>query len=89
MTKKTKPEVFIIESLNLQDENDHLQEGDLISRMLHLVGKAGTQYYYIRTERELEEIVDLFDESDCRYRSGSFSSLVFDGPSGIPAGENV
>ena len=67
MTTKTKPEVFIIKSLNLQDEKDRLQEGDLISRMLHLVGKAGTQYYYIRTERELEEIVDLFDESDCRY----------------------
>jgi hypothetical protein len=64
---KTKPEVFIVESLTLDDEKERRQEGDLLSRMLHIAGKAGTEYYYIRTRRELEEIIDLFDESECRY----------------------
>jgi hypothetical protein len=67
MSKKTEPELFIIESLELEDEKAGRQEGDLISRMLHLAGKAGTQYFYIRTKRELDEIIDVFDESRCRY----------------------
>ena len=67
MTATTKPEVFIIESLTLDDEQHRHQEGDLLSRMLHLAGKTGTKYFYIRTKRELDEIVDLFDESGCRY----------------------
>lgn len=64
---KTEPELFIIESLRLEDEKAARQEGDLISRMLHLAGKTGTQYFYIRTKRELEEIIDVFDDSRCRY----------------------
>lgn len=67
MTEKTKPELFIIESLTLEDEKEQRQEGDIISRMLHLAGKTETQYFYIRTKRELEEIIDLFDESNYRY----------------------
>lgn len=67
MTAKTKPELFIIESLTLDDEQAGRQEGDLISRMLQLAGKTETQYFYIRTKRELEEIIDLFDESGYRY----------------------
>lgn len=67
MSTKTKPEVFIVESLRLEDEQAGRQEGDLLSRMLHLAGKSGTQYFYLRTKRELDEIIDLFDESGCRY----------------------
>lgn len=67
MATKTKPEVFIIESLRLEDERARRQEGDIISRMLHLAGKTETQYFYIRTKRELDEIIDLFDESGFRY----------------------
>ena len=67
MTKKTKPELFIIESLDLEDEDAGRQEGEILSRMLRLAGKSGTRYYYIRTKRELEEMIDLFDESDYRY----------------------
>lgn len=67
MIKKTKPEVFIIESLSIEDERDNLQEGKLISNMLEIAGKKGTQYFYIRTKLELENIIDIFDESDCRY----------------------
>lgn len=63
----TKPEVFIIESLNLEDEEDSSQEGEILARMLKLSGKRATKYYYIRTEKELDEIIDLFDESDYRY----------------------
>lgn len=67
MGKKTEPELFIIESLELEDEKAGRQEGDLISRMLHLAGKAGTEYFYIRTKRELEEIIDVFEDSRSRY----------------------
>lgn len=64
---RTEPELFIIESLTLDDEKAERQEGDIISRMLQLSGKTGTQYYYIRTVRELEEMIDLFDDSNYRY----------------------
>lgn len=63
----TKPELFIIESLTLEDEQAGRQEGEILARMLRLSGKVATKYYYIRTERELDEIVDLFDESGYRY----------------------
>ena len=56
MSKETKPEVFIIESLQLEDEKENLYEGQIISQILHLSGRE-TQYYYIRTRRELEEIL--------------------------------
>lgn len=67
MSERTKPEVFIIESLTMEDERAQRQEGELLSRMLHLAGKRETEYYYIRTRRELDEIVDVFDESQYRY----------------------
>lgn len=67
MTEKTDPEVFIIESLTLEDEKARRQEGDLLQRMLHIIGKGATQYFYIRTRRELEQIVDVFKDSRCRY----------------------
>jgi len=64
---KTIPELFIIESLTLDDEAHDRQEGEILSRMLRLAGKTKTKYFYIRTKRELEEIIDLFDESGYRY----------------------
>jgi hypothetical protein len=64
---KTKPELFIIESLALKDEKAGRQEGDIISRMLQLAGKTGTRYYYIRTLRELEKMIELFGDSNYRY----------------------
>lgn len=63
----TKAEVFIIESLSLQDEIDNLQEGRIISNMLHLTEKKKTKYYYIRTRRELEKIIKIFGKSKYRY----------------------
>ncbi|GAA3553280.1 hypothetical protein [Marinobacter xestospongiae] len=64
---ETIPELFIIESLTLDDEDNHRQEGEILSRMLRLAGKAKTKYFYIRTKRELEQIINIFDESKYRY----------------------
>ena len=65
--QKTEPEVFIIETLDIKDEREQRQEGELISRMLHLAGKCKTEYYYIRTRLELEKFIDIFDKSQYRY----------------------
>lgn len=81
---KTNPELFIIESLTLDDEADSRHEGEILSRMLNLSGKTKTKYFYIRTKRELEEIVDLFDDSQHRYlhlschANGSEMATTFD-----------
>ena len=63
----TVPEVFIIESLTIEDEESKHQEGEILSKMLHLSGKSATKYFYIRTERELEKIIDIFDKTRYRY----------------------
>ena len=67
MQTRTNPELFIIESLTLEDEKNGYQEGDIISRMLQLTGKERTRYYYIRTARELKKIIALFGQSQYRY----------------------
>lgn len=64
---KTVPEVFIIESLSIDDEDSRRQEGEILSKMLHLSGKSKTKYFYIRTERELEKFIELFDKTKYRY----------------------
>ncbi len=63
----TKPQVFIIESLTLKDEELKRQEGKILSRMLRLMEKRETKYYYIRTERELDKIIKIFGKSKYRY----------------------
>ena len=62
-----RSQLFIIESLRLKDERKRRQEGDIISRMLHLAGKRDTLYYYIRTRRELEKIIPIFGKSKYQY----------------------
>ena len=62
----SKPNVFIIESLNFEDEEDDRFEGKVLSKILKLNG-VDSQYYYIRTKQELDEIIVKFDESDYRY----------------------
>lgn len=62
----TKPQVFIIESLKLDDEKKDRFEGRVLKQILALGGKESA-YYYIRTQRELEKIVTLFGESGFRY----------------------
>lgn len=63
---RTKPEVFIIESLSFENEKDRLFEGKIISNMLHLSEKSSV-YYYIRTQAELEKVLDIFWDSNYRY----------------------
>ena len=63
----TLPEVFIIESLKFEDEDANMTEGEILAGMLRLIGKCKTQYFYIRTEKELDEIIDKFDDSAFRY----------------------
>jgi len=62
---KSKPEVYIIESLGLDDEA-HLKEGEIISRTLKLSGKMPI-YRYIRTTKELEYFTNDFVKSNYRY----------------------
>ncbi|WP_456473777.1 hypothetical protein [Candidatus Pyrohabitans sp.] len=66
MSKSSKPNVFIIESLRFSDEKHNRFEGKFLSQILCLGGKE-TEYYYIRTKKELEEVLNLFDESNYRY----------------------
>ena len=61
-----KPEVFIIESLDFDDEREERFEGQIIKRILSLSRKT-CEYYYIRTERELKKVLRIFASSDYRY----------------------
>ena len=67
MKVKTNPELFIIESITLKEEQKKFQEGHIISEMLNLAGKKKTRYYYIRTRLELEEMIEIFGKSKYRY----------------------
>ena len=62
----SQPEIFIIESLKFKDERAELFEGRIISQILALSGKQ-CEYFYIRTKRELEELLDQFASSSYRY----------------------
>ena len=65
-TNGTTPQVFIIESLTLEDEKKERFEGRILKQILRLSGKESV-YYYIRTRRELEKISKLFGKSGFRY----------------------
>jgi hypothetical protein len=62
----SKPELFIVESLKFEDEREKLYEGRIISEILALSGKT-CEHYYIRTKRELKEILKTFSASKYRY----------------------
>lgn len=61
-----KKGVFIIESLDFEDEKEDLFEGKFLSRILTL-GGIDTEYYYIRTQKELEKVLEIFKDSNFRY----------------------
>ena len=66
----TLPRVFIIESLGFSDEKEDRFEGGILSRMLRLSGSE-PEYMYLRTRRELEKAVALFEKAGsdiCTYR---------------------
>lgn len=64
--EKTLPYVFIIESLDFDDEKNQAYEGEIISRILSM-SNIEHKYYYIRTKREFEHFIDEFVESNYRY----------------------
>lgn len=66
MTANTKPEVFIIETLNFGDERKNRTEGQVISQILALSGKQ-CRYFYIRTKKELIAVLKKFSKSNYRY----------------------
>lgn len=63
---KTKPEVFIIESLTQDNEEKGLFEGKILYKTLKMAGKD-PKYYYFRTKDELELIALMFRDSGYRY----------------------
>lgn len=62
----TIPYVFIIESLNFDDEQNNRYEGRFLSQILHLGGKESA-YCYIQTENEFKKALRLFRVSGYRY----------------------
>jgi hypothetical protein len=71
----TAPDVFIIESLDLEDEGCDRPEGRRIADMLRL-GKKNCQYYYVRTKREVKELLKVFQASRYRYLHLSTHGVV-------------
>jgi hypothetical protein len=64
--ENTIPGVFIIESLTFENEDEQLFEGQVLSNILHL-NDVKSQYYYIRTKKELISVLDIFYVSNFRY----------------------
>jgi hypothetical protein len=62
----TKPETFILESLEHEDEKESRLDGKILYEVLKLHGKKPL-YYYFRTQRELIEFAKIFRESGYRY----------------------
>lgn len=62
----TVAQVFIIESLELVDENKERREGAVLASVLKMCGK-NPLYYYIRTKAELAHLADEFEASGYRY----------------------
>jgi hypothetical protein len=65
--EKTRPGVFIIESLKFDDERKSRFEGRILRDMLTLSGKEA-EYWYVRTWKELtDDIFQRFYDSKLRY----------------------
>ena len=62
----SSPSVFIIESLRFHDEERERFEGRFLSQILHLGGSAA-RYVYLRTKKELGDVLDQFAKSRYRY----------------------
>lgn len=62
----TKPELYIIETLDPDDEGNGRFEGAIIARVLELHGKR-CKYEYVRTRKALEAAIRRFGKSKYRY----------------------
>jgi hypothetical protein len=75
---KPKYGVFIIESMDIVNEGNGKLDGWILKTILDLCD-IENQYYYIRTKKELENIIEIFDESEYAFLHlachGSESSL--------------
>lgn len=64
--KTLVPGTFIIESNQFEDEEDKRQEGQVLKEMLTLTGRP-VLYFYIRTQKEFEAVLERFSNSRFRY----------------------
>jgi len=64
--KDTVPGIFLIESSARDDEQKGLRERHALEEILGMDGRP-FRHYYIRTEKELKELVSEFRASDYRY----------------------
>ena len=64
--QETFPEVFILESLTLADERKRRLEGRVLADVLRMCGKS-PEYFYFRTEQELEQLILEFRRSGYRF----------------------
>lgn len=65
-TSKTIPQVFIIESLDFDDEDESRLEGKVLSDVLTMCRKKPL-YFYFRTAAELAVLAEKFYQSGYRY----------------------
>ena len=65
-TEKTEPEIFIIESLHVDDEIRERFEGKALRDSLKITGQRPA-YYYVRNKEQLVEAVELFRHSGYRF----------------------
>ena len=61
-----KPDIYIIESVDLENEAKGEREGEALTEILKLSGKS-PRYVYIRTKRELIHFLEDFQKSGYRY----------------------
>jgi hypothetical protein len=78
---KTKAGIFIVESLDIEDELKDRFEGKILHDILILSGKE-TEYWYVRTWKEMQErMFQRFYDSNLRYLHischGSDDSISF------------
>src|SRR5882724_3385832 len=66
MSEDTRPDLFIIESLKFEDEQEGMLEGRMLRDIVCFSGKRA-DYIYIRTEKELVAALDQFYDSQKRY----------------------
>ena len=66
MSSNSKPDVFVIESNDFEDEKHGYSEGRMLCELLKMMGKDPL-YFYIRTKRELREMSRRFAASKYRY----------------------
>jgi hypothetical protein len=67
-SQKNNPDVFIIESLSIEDERLERYEGRATRDALKVASSCYHPfYYYVRTASELEQAIKIFRHSKCRY----------------------